>query len=158
MLPSFRLIVAAFLCGFAVVFAGLRLAVSLNDIPGALPVTAAHAALHVLPTADGEARVASVPAMFDARFAISPVPAVLVRATPSPSERPSPLLSVIPPQDSVAADAAPMAAGSEPAEQPSKPGDVLATVQPDPPADAGAAAEAAAPVTPDAPVSTNSQQ
>ena len=32
MLPSFRLIAATFLCGFFVVFAGLRLAASLNDI------------------------------------------------------------------------------------------------------------------------------
>ena len=44
MLPSFRLIALTFLCGFVVVFAGLRMAVSLNDIHEALPVMAAHAA------------------------------------------------------------------------------------------------------------------
>jgi hypothetical protein len=115
MLPSFRLIVATFLCGFAVVFAGLRLAVSLN---GALPVTAAHAGGHVLPIADGEIHLASVPAMFDTRFAITPT--------------------------------MPMAT-SEPAKQPSQPDSVLATVQPDPPADPVAPAEAAAPALPDAP-------
>ena len=33
MLPSFRLIAATFLCGFVVVFAGLRLAASLQRHP-----------------------------------------------------------------------------------------------------------------------------
>jgi len=57
MLPSFRLIAATFLCGFVVVFAGLRMAVSLNDIHEALPVMAAHAApVSVTPSADSEAR------------------------------------------------------------------------------------------------------
>jgi hypothetical protein len=55
MLPSFRLVAATFLCGFIVVFAGLRLAVSLNDIHEGLPViAAAHAA----------------PVMYDLRFAV----------------------------------------------------------------------------------------
>ena len=33
MLPSFRLIAVTFLCGFVVVFAGLRMAVSLQRYP-----------------------------------------------------------------------------------------------------------------------------
>ena len=45
MLPSFRLIAATFLCSFVVVFAGLRMAVSLNDIHEGLPVMAGHAAV-----------------------------------------------------------------------------------------------------------------
>ena len=57
MLPSFRLIAATFLCGFFVVFAGLRLAASLNDIHEGLPVMAAHAApVSITPVADREAR------------------------------------------------------------------------------------------------------
>jgi hypothetical protein len=157
MLPSFRLIVATFMCGFAVVFAGLRIAGSLN---GALPVTAAHAGAHVL-TANGEAHVASMPAMFDARFAITPAPAVLVRATPSVLERPSlplsvtPPLSVAPPQDAAAAEAVTLAPATEPAQQPGKPEDVLATVQPASPA---APADAEPTAAADAPPPTDPQQ
>ena len=59
MLPSFRLIAATFLCGFVVVFAGLRLAASLNDIHEGLPVMAAHAApVSIAPTADREGAAA----------------------------------------------------------------------------------------------------
>ncbi len=70
MLPSFRLIAATFLCGFVVVFAGLRLASSLNDIHEGLPVMAAHAApVSITPVADREARrsLAAVPLMYDMR-------------------------------------------------------------------------------------------
>lgn len=116
MLPSFRLIVATFVFGFVMVYAGLRLAVSLN---GALPVTTAHAGGHVLPTADGEARLASMPAMFDTRFAIAPAPVVLARTTPSVLERPSLPLAVVPPQDATAADpAAPADVATERAASP----------------------------------------
>jgi hypothetical protein len=44
MLPSFRLIVAAFLCGFCVVFAGLRFAATLHSAHEMLPLIAAQAA------------------------------------------------------------------------------------------------------------------
>ena len=61
MLPSFRLIAATFLCGFFVVFAGLRLATSLNDIHEGLPVMAAHAApVSIEPAPDREARRSSL--------------------------------------------------------------------------------------------------
>lgn len=87
MLPSFRLIAATFLCGFAVVFAGLRIASSLNDIHEALPVMAANAApTPVEASADPEMRrgKSAVPVMYDMRFvasATSPVP-MLVNLTP----------------------------------------------------------------------------
>jgi hypothetical protein len=102
MLPSFRLIAATFLCGFFVVFVGLRMAVSLNDIHEGLPVMAAHAApIPVTPPADREARrgVSAVPVMYDLRFAVTPVSPILVRATPSLIERPLPSLplSILPP-------------------------------------------------------------
>jgi len=148
MLPSFRLIVITFLCGFAAVFAGLRLAASLN---GALPVTTAHAGAHVLTAADGEVHLASMPAMFDTRFAIAPAPAVQVRATPSVRERPALPLSVMPPQGEVAANATPVAVVAQPAEQPSAPESALAVVRTDPPSDAVAPAEMAAPASPDIP-------
>lgn len=151
MLPSFRLIVATFLCGFAVAYAGLRVAVSLD---GALPT--AHAGLHVLPTAEGEVRVASMPAMFDARFAVSATPAVPGRAMPLLSERPS--LSVVPPQDAAAENAVPTTAATEPSDQPGKPESVLATVQPVPPADPVVTTNAVPPALPDASPSPDPQQ
>jgi hypothetical protein len=154
MLPSLRLIVITFLCGFAAVFAGLRLATSLN---AALPVTTAHAGAHILSAADGEPHLASMPAMFDTRFAIAPVPAVLVRTTPSVRERPSLPLSVTPAQDGAAPDALPTPT-IEPAEQPNKPESVLATIQPALPADPVAPADADAPATPDTPLSVDPQQ
>ena len=100
MLPSFRLIAATFLCGFVVVFAGLRMAVSLNDIHEGLPVMAAPAAsVSVMPAADNE--VAAVPVMYDLRFAVSTVPPTIVRAAPTVFDRPAPPLAIIPPQDLV---------------------------------------------------------
>jgi hypothetical protein len=155
MLPSFRLIVITFLCGFAAVFAGLRLATSLN---AALPVTTAHAGAHILSVADGEPHLASMPAMFDTRFAIAPAPAVLVRATPSVRERPSLPLAVMPPQSEATADAIPIATAAELVEQPSAPDGALAAVQSDPPADAATPAETTAPASPDAPLATDPQQ
>jgi len=104
MLPSFRLIAATFLCGFVVVFAGLRMAVSLNDIHGGLPVMAAPAAsVSVMPAADSEVRrgLAAVPVMYDLRFAVSTVPPTIVRAAPTVFDRPAPPLAIIPPQDLV---------------------------------------------------------
>ena len=100
MLPSFRLIAATFLCGFFVVFAGLRLAASLNDIHEGLPVTAAHAApVSITPVADREARrsLAAVPMMYDLRFVISTVAPTLVRVPPTALDQPAPPLSIVPP-------------------------------------------------------------
>jgi hypothetical protein len=94
MLPSFRLIVATFCCGFIMVFAGLRLATSINGINQAMPVMAAHAApAMVSAISDQELRrsPATVPVMYDLRFAVSatqpaPTPTaaspVIDRATP----------------------------------------------------------------------------
>jgi len=104
MLPSFRLIAATFLCGFVVVFAGLRMAVSLNDIHEGLPVMMGHAApVSIAPAADSEARrgLAAVPVMYDLRFAVSTVSPMLVRVTPTVLDRPAPPLAIIPPQDLV---------------------------------------------------------
>ena len=102
MLPSFRLIAATFLCGFFVVFAGLRLAASLNDIHEGLPVLAAHAApVSITPVADREARrgLAAVPVMFDMRFVISTVAPTLVRVPPTAFDHLAPPLSIVPPED-----------------------------------------------------------
>ena len=104
MLPSFRLIAATFLCGFVVIFAGLRMAVSLNDIHEGLPVTAAHAALvSVTPAADSEVRrgLAAVPVMYDLRFAVGTVSPAVVRVAPTVFDRPAPALAIILPQDLV---------------------------------------------------------
>jgi len=70
MLPSFRQIAATFLCGFVVMFAGLRIASSLNDIHEALPVMAAHAAAMPPATADPELRrgQSAVPVMYEMRL------------------------------------------------------------------------------------------
>ena len=73
---GFRLIVATFCCGFIMVFAGLRLATSVNGINQAMPVMAAHAA-PVMVSALGDQRQdlrrnpATVPIMYDLRFAVS---------------------------------------------------------------------------------------
>jgi hypothetical protein len=102
MLPSFRLIAATFLCGFFVVFAGLRLAASLNDIHEGLPVMAAHAApVSITPVADREARrgLSSVPVMYDMRFAVSPVAPTLIRVAPTLLDRPSSPLAIAPSED-----------------------------------------------------------
>jgi hypothetical protein len=69
MLPSIRLIVTTFLCGFMLVFAGLRLVNSLNSMHAALPVTAAHAA--PAPGAGGTdwpSLPATSPVLYDLRF------------------------------------------------------------------------------------------
>ena len=102
MLPSFRLIAATFLCGFFVVFAGLRLAASLNDIHEGLPVMSAHAApVSITPAADREARrgLSSVPVMYDLRFAVSTVAPTLIRVAPTVLDRPGLPLAILPPED-----------------------------------------------------------
>jgi hypothetical protein len=104
MLPSFRLIAATFLCGFVVVFAGLRMAVSLNVIHEGLPVMSGHTApVSAAPAADSEARrgLAAVPVMYDLRFAVSTVSPIVVRAAPTVFDRPAPPLAILPPQDLV---------------------------------------------------------
>jgi len=74
MLPSIRLIAVTFLCGFAVVFAGLRIAASLNDIHQGLPVVAAQAAplapalIADRPTTDSHP---AAPVLYDLRFVVS---------------------------------------------------------------------------------------
>jgi hypothetical protein len=103
MLPSFRLIAATFFCSFLVVFVGLRMAASLNDLHEGLPVMAAHAApVPVTPAADREARrgASAVPVMYDLRFAVTPVSPILVRSTPTLIERPMPSLplAILPPE------------------------------------------------------------
>jgi hypothetical protein len=73
MLPGFRLIALTFCCGFLVVFAGLRLATSVNGLHQAMPVTAAHAApMTVGAIADRDLRrgQSAVPVMYDLRFAV----------------------------------------------------------------------------------------
>jgi hypothetical protein len=87
MLPSFRMIAMTFLCGFAVVFAGLRVASSLNDIHEGLPVTAAYAApAPAEVAADPEMRRgrSAVPVIYDMRFVVSAASAAptLVNLTP----------------------------------------------------------------------------
>ncbi len=116
MLPSFRLIGATFLCSFFVVFVGLRMAASLNDIHEGLPVMAAHAApMTVAPAADRDARrgASSVPVMYDLRFAVAPVSPILVRSAPTLIERPVPQLplAILPPD-------LPSQEATEPAAQP----------------------------------------
>jgi hypothetical protein len=84
MLPSFRLIAATFLCGFAVIFASLRLAASLNELHEALPVTASRAApSEMLPPVDADMRrsAAAVPPMYDLRFAVSAASLMPMRAS-----------------------------------------------------------------------------
>src|SRR5262245_59095161 len=73
MLPGFRLIAITFCCGFLVVFAGLRVAASVNGLHRAMPVMAAHAApVTAGAVADPDLRrgQSAVPVMYDMRFAI----------------------------------------------------------------------------------------
>ncbi|MBM3527962.1 MAG: hypothetical protein FJX62_07710 [Alphaproteobacteria bacterium] len=83
MLPSFRLIVAAFLCGFVVVFAGLRLAATLHHVHASMPIASAHAA--ALPAgalAEPPGLRLASPIVYDLRFvggnsALAPLPVSL---------------------------------------------------------------------------------
>ena len=145
MLPSFRLIAATFLCGFVVVFAGLRMAVSLNDIHEGLPVTAAHAApVSVTPAADSEARrgLAAVPVMYDLRFAVSTVSPAVVRVAPTAFDRPAPPLAIIPSQDLIEQNLVEQSLVeqslakqdlAEPAKETPEPERTVAAIQPDAP-------------------------
>ena len=127
MLPSFRLIAATFLCGFFVVFAGLRLAASLNDIHEGLPVMAAHAApVSIASIADREARrsLAAAPLMYDLRFVISTVAPTLVRVPPTVLDQPTALLSIVPPEAfsrEGSLDVAPEAEAAKNATEPAEP-------------------------------------
>lgn len=148
MLPSFRLIAATFLCGFLVVFAGLRLATSLNVIHENLPVMAAHAApMPVAPAADREARrgVSSVPVMYDLRFAANPVSPALVRNAPTAIDRALPLLplAILPPDlvPDLAPDIVPLAPAETQAPEsemaiaalaPGAPAEALPSITPEP--------------------------
>ena len=140
MLPSFRLIAATFLCGFVVVFAGLRMAVSLNDMHEGLPVMAAHAApVPPMPIADHEMRrgQSTVPVMYDMRFAVSraTLAPTLVAATHTTLDQPAPPLSLAPPADFIReapAPIAPAAAETAPAEPERTV--AVAAIQPEPPA------------------------
>jgi hypothetical protein len=177
MLPSFRLIAATFLCGFVVVFAGLRMAVSLHDIHEGLPVMAGHAApVSVTPAADSEVRrgLAAVPVMYDLRFAVNAVSPMAVRAAPTAFDRPAPPLAIIPPQDLVEQSLSEQSLVeqnlgeqnlgeqnsaeqdlAEPAKETAEPERTVAAIQPDAPANAAsdapildAAPEAPKPETP----------
>lgn len=137
MLPSFRLIAATFLCGFVVVFAGLRMAASLNDMHEGLPVMAAHAApVAAVPIADYEMRrgQSTVPVMYDLRFAVSraALAPTLVAATPlmeTPATLDRPALSLAPPADFIREAPAPVAVEAALAE----PERAVAAIQPEPP-------------------------
>src|SRR4029079_16623414 len=150
MLPSFRLIAVTFLCGFLVVFAGLRLAASLNDIHEGLPVMAAHAApVSIAPVADREARrgLATVPMMYDLRFAVSTVAHTLVRVAASGLERQME-------RQAVAPTLVPQQAEAEPTNAPEPPATAVAAIRSNEPAirlpdfSAIATAEPAAPEGP----------
>lgn len=82
MLPSLRLIVAGFLCGFVVVYAGLRLATSLNAIHQAFPITVAQAAL--APSVGTSTTRAAVPLLYDMRFVASAAASAPVFASVMP--------------------------------------------------------------------------
>jgi hypothetical protein len=128
MLPSFRLIAATFLCGFLVVFAGLKLAASLNDMHEGLPVMAAHAApTSIVPAADRETQrgLLAAPVMYDLRFAVSTVAPTLVRVAPTVLERSALPLAILPPED--VAKEAPLAATPE--AEAAKPEAAVAAIQ-----------------------------
>jgi hypothetical protein len=137
MLPSFRLIAATFLFGFFVVFAGLRMAASLNDIHEGLPVMAAHAApISIAPVANRDRRrgLSATPVMFDLRFDVAtanlaPTPASLTGPT---FDRPAPPLAIVPAEDIAKETAVPGATEADP----SKPESAVAAIRPDAPLDA----------------------
>ena len=96
MLPSFRLIAATFLCGFVLVFAGLRLATSLNSMHAAFPVMAAHAA--PAPTsaaADWPSVPAAAPMLYDLRFVASAAAPMTVSLRPPHIDRSAPVATPI---------------------------------------------------------------
>lgn len=139
MLPSFRLIAVTFLCGFIVVFAGLRLANSLNDIHEGLPVMAADAApVAIAEAADREPRrgPAAAPTIYDWRFAIRTASQTSAAAPPVSMtallmDRAAPLVVHLP---------LPIAP-EEMASTPAEPADTVAALGPEPVAAAEPAPE-----------------
>jgi hypothetical protein len=142
MLPSIRLIAATFLCGFAIVFAGLRIAASLNDIHQGLPVIAAQAApLAPTPIADRQTTDSrpAAPVLYDLRFVVSNTaftPTLASLSVPA-----APPLDITPPAiEKVSKE-----------ELPAPPGATTAKSNDEPPiATAAPAAPASAPPAPDA--------
>ncbi|MEX2035785.1 MAG: hypothetical protein WEA28_11390, partial [Xanthobacteraceae bacterium] len=92
MLPGFRLIAATFLCGFVLVFAGLRLATSIHSMHAAFPVMAAHAA--PAPTTgapDWPSVPAAAPMLYDLRFVASATAPMTVSLRPQYIDRLAPV-------------------------------------------------------------------
>jgi hypothetical protein len=140
MLPSIRLIAATFFCGFVVVFAGLRIAASLNDIHEGLPVMAAQAApIQAAPNANPAMRrgQSAVPVIYDLRFV-----AANTGFTPTlASLAPAPPLDITPPAiERVTREELPAPAGS-----------TVASAKDDGPVEAAEPAPAPAPVESPAP-------
>jgi hypothetical protein len=74
MLPGLRLIAVSFLCGFVVMFVGLRAVFSLNIIHASLPVMAAQAAQAVPPgMIEPRGAPSAMPALYDLRLVASAV-------------------------------------------------------------------------------------
>ena len=94
MLPGFRLIAVSFLCGFVVMFAGLRMVSSLNNVHESLPILAAQAAT-VQPAGMIEPRGApsAMPVLYDLRFVGNPATPMLASLAPLAIERASPLIA-----------------------------------------------------------------
>jgi hypothetical protein len=88
MLPGLRLIAVSFLCGFVVMFVGLRAVFSLNVVHASLPVMAAQAA-HAAPPGMIEPRGApsAMPALYDLRLVASAVAPQLAGFTVPMAER-----------------------------------------------------------------------
>lgn len=151
MLPSFRLIASTFLFGFFVVFAGLRMAASLNDIHEGLPVMAAHAApVSIAPVSDRDMRrgLSAIPVMFEMRFdvgaaSLAPTPASFTGPT---FDRPAPPLAIVPSEDIAKETAVPGAAAAEPSKSVSKPESAVAAIPPDAPPTAKAIEPPAPPI------------
>ena len=149
MLPSFRLIAATFLFGFFVVFAGLRMAASLNDIHEGLPVMAAHAApVSIAPISDRDMRrgLSAIPVMFEMRFDVGAANLAPTQAsfTGGPFDRPAPPLAIVPSEDIAKETAGPGAA--EPSQSASKPESAVAALPPDAPPPANAIEPPAPPI------------
>jgi hypothetical protein len=98
MLPSLRLIAITFCCGFIVVFAGLRLATSVNGLHKAMPVMAAHAApVTVGAIADRDLRrgQSAVPVMYDMRFAVGTAVPASAGSQPTIDRAPSVMMPLV---------------------------------------------------------------
>jgi hypothetical protein len=98
MLPSLRLIAITFCCGFIVVFAGLRLAASVNGMHKAMPVMAAHAApVTVGAIADRDLRrgQSAVPVMYDMRFAVGTAVPASAGSQPTIDRAPSVMMPLV---------------------------------------------------------------